>query len=169
MSTRADIGKMNHDGSVDAIYCHNSGDLAYDVLVNHYNTPERVNKLIALGDLSNIGPNLDQNPLIKLYHFNMGVDNPEKDKAFSTLPKSTHWAIYDTVKYFCTAYYRDRAVFLDKKEQEELMGEATTKPHITHAGSVKEYIEGCQKSLIPYCYLYTDRQWIKEYENEDWG
>lgn len=167
MSTRAYIGRLNADGSVDSIYCHNSGDLAYDVLVNHYATRERVNKLIALGDLSNIGPSLDQNPLIKLYHFNMGIDNSKCGKAFSRLPFDTRMAIYDTVKYFCTAYYRDRAKFLDQKQQQELMGEVVTKPHITHDDNVKQYVENCQKSFIAYCYLYTDGQWITEYGNED--
>lgn len=169
MSTRAYIGRMNHDGSVDSIYCHNSGDRAYDVLVNHYNTPERVNKLIALGDLSNIGANLDQNPLIKLYHFNMGIDEGDRDKAFGALPFDTRMAIYDTEKYFCTAYYRDRAVFLDKKQQIELFGSVQKAPQITHDKNVHDYVVGCQKSMIPYCYLYTDGQWIKEYINEDWA
>ena len=60
MSTRSLIGL--YDGkSVKYIYCHNNGYLSYNgvVLCLYYNSIERTSKLIELGDVRNIGYNLE--------------------------------------------------------------------------------------------------------------
>jgi len=54
MATRSTISKKNPDGTYSTIYCHwdgypsNNGKL----LLKYYNTDEKVNELISLGDLS---------------------------------------------------------------------------------------------------------------------
>lgn len=57
MSTRSYIGIVNKDGTVRAIYHHFDGYLSYlgRMLTTHYQTEERVNKLLDLGDISSIG------------------------------------------------------------------------------------------------------------------
>ncbi len=47
---------MNADGSIDSIYCHHDGYLSYngDILVNHYQTEEKVRELISLCDISSL-------------------------------------------------------------------------------------------------------------------
>ena len=57
MATRSTIAKRNEDGSITQIYCHWDGYVLGGVgetLFNHYNTPELVDQLIALGDLSSL-------------------------------------------------------------------------------------------------------------------
>lgn len=54
MSTRCVIGKLNADKSVTSIYCHHDGypSWAGKQLLDHYNTEETINPLLALGDTS---------------------------------------------------------------------------------------------------------------------
>jgi hypothetical protein len=56
MGTRSNIGIVNEDASVTAIYCHWDGFLSYNgkMLLNHYTTVGIVNQLMLLGDLSSL-------------------------------------------------------------------------------------------------------------------
>lgn len=84
MSTHCLICRKNADTSYDYIYCHWDGyyEHAGNILLKYYNTKEKVDDLIALGDLSSIGKKL--NPTTDSHSF----DNPEPD--------------------VCVAYGRDR-------------------------------------------------------------
>ena len=84
MSTHCLICRKNADTSYDYIYCHWDGyyEHAGNILSKYYNTKEKVDDLIALGDLSSIGKKL--NPTTDAHSF----DNPEPD--------------------VCVAYGRDR-------------------------------------------------------------
>lgn len=54
MSTRSHTGIWNEDGSLDVIYCHWDGYPSYNgaLLLHHYQDPEKIPELIALGDIS---------------------------------------------------------------------------------------------------------------------
>jgi hypothetical protein len=54
MSTRSRIGILNANGSTDTVYCHSDGYPEYQmpILMEHYNTVEKVEDLLDLGDLS---------------------------------------------------------------------------------------------------------------------
>ena len=56
MSTRSHIGIWNEDGSLDVIYCHWDGYPSYNgaLLLHHYQDPEKIRELIALGDISSL-------------------------------------------------------------------------------------------------------------------
>jgi hypothetical protein len=66
MATRSRIGIQNEDGSVDSIYCHFDGYPEHngDILVNHYSEREKVQKLINLGSISSLAPEVDAPALI---------------------------------------------------------------------------------------------------------
>jgi len=57
MATRSLIGKLNSDNTVSYIYCHYDGYPEYNgvILQEHYDTPFKVDQLLALGDLSVLG------------------------------------------------------------------------------------------------------------------
>jgi len=57
MSTRSRIGIVNKDGTVRSIYCHFDGypEGVGETLRKHYNTPEKINELLDLGDISTLG------------------------------------------------------------------------------------------------------------------
>ena len=63
MSTRSAIGIKNKKGEVKAIYCHFDGYPEYvgKVLVENYDTTEKVEELLALGDLSSLGERVKPN------------------------------------------------------------------------------------------------------------
>lgn len=62
MSTRACVAVMDVDGTVSSIYNHWDGYESFlgATLRDHYNTPEKVNELIALGDVSVLMPTLEE-------------------------------------------------------------------------------------------------------------
>lgn len=61
MSTNSTIAKLNNDGSVDVIYCHWDGYLEHNgkILKDHYTDPDKIDKLISLGNLSILGENIE--------------------------------------------------------------------------------------------------------------
>jgi hypothetical protein len=56
MATRSRISIENQDGSVTSVYCHWDGHIETNgvTLNNNYNTTDKVEELIALGDLSSL-------------------------------------------------------------------------------------------------------------------
>lgn len=56
MSTRSRIGIINPDGTIRSVYCHSDGYPSYNgrILLAHYKTARKINKLIDLGDLSSL-------------------------------------------------------------------------------------------------------------------
>jgi hypothetical protein len=73
MATRNRIAIENQDGSVTSIYCHWDGHIYTNgVILNyHYNTKEKVEELIELGDLSSLDKTLETTTS---YHRNNGED-----------------------------------------------------------------------------------------------
>ena len=61
MSTRVWIAKELENGKYRSIYCHNDGYPSHTgkILLTHYNTEEKLDKLLALGDISVIGGKLE--------------------------------------------------------------------------------------------------------------
>jgi len=86
MATRSRIGIENQDGTVTSIYCHWDGapDTNGVILKEHYSDRERVEKLIALGSLSSLAPEIDptgehsfekpQSGITVAYHRDRGED-----------------------------------------------------------------------------------------------
>ena len=66
MSTRSRIGILHPNGATDTIYCHCDGYPQHQmpILKEHYGTAEKVQALLALGDLSlldaRIAPDADE-------------------------------------------------------------------------------------------------------------
>ena len=60
MSTRSNIGVLNNDGTVTAIYCHWDGYVEHNgqILSEHYQEVEKVKELISGGDLSSLRPKI---------------------------------------------------------------------------------------------------------------
>ena len=94
MGTRSTIGVVDENGFVKAIYCHWDGYPEHNgrILRDHYNTPSKILKLIALGDLSVLGPEIG------------------RKHAFSEfeLPEVERGVYRALTEGWCTAYGRDR-------------------------------------------------------------
>jgi len=94
MGTRSTIGVVDENGFVKAIYCHWDGYPEHNgrILRDYYNTPSKILKLIALGDLSSLGPEIG------------------RKHAFSEfeLPEVERGVYRALTEDWCTAYGRDR-------------------------------------------------------------
>jgi len=97
MATRSNIAVVNEDKSITSIYCHWDGYPEYvgKILLNHYTNLSVINKLISLGNLSQLCENIDPTPTIDYHTF----DNPQSN--------------------VCVAYGRDRG----EKDQEAIVFE----------------------------------------------
>lgn len=64
MSTRSYICRENEDGSYTGVYCHMDGYLTYNgaMLLDHYSSKERVDKLLSLGNMSCLQANIEPDP-----------------------------------------------------------------------------------------------------------
>lgn len=64
MSTRSFIAKQIGENKFRTIYCHSDGYLTYNgaMLLDHYNTPEKLDALLNLGDISYLAPKIDPDP-----------------------------------------------------------------------------------------------------------
>lgn len=64
MSTRSLICREQPDGTYYGIYCHSDGYLSYNgaMLLDHYSDMEKLDKLLALGDISSLNINVDPDP-----------------------------------------------------------------------------------------------------------
>jgi hypothetical protein len=93
MATRSAIGMQNKDGSVTAVYCHWDGYPEHNgaILLEHYGRG-RTRKLLALGDLSSLGPNIGEKHAFSVYDL-----TPEQRTEHDALHRDS-----------CTFYGRDR-------------------------------------------------------------
>lgn len=66
MSTRSNIGIENPDGTISAIYCHFDGYLSGvgETLQTHYQDRAKVERLIALGNISALYAKIEPDPAI---------------------------------------------------------------------------------------------------------
>jgi hypothetical protein len=64
MSTRSTISLQLDNDEYKTIYCHSDGYLTHNgaMLLDHYNTKEKVEELLNLGDLSCLGPKVNPDP-----------------------------------------------------------------------------------------------------------
>lgn len=98
MSTNCLIAKQVGNDSYLTIYCHSDGypSDTGNMLLEHYNTPEKVNDLLALGDLSILKKKLSPNPTLPHSFSNRqkdvtvayGRDRGEEDVEAKTLTLS---------------------------------------------------------------------------------
>jgi hypothetical protein len=60
MGTRSLIGIENTDGTVNYVYCHWDGYPSHNgrILLEHYRSSALVRSLLALGDISSLGPSI---------------------------------------------------------------------------------------------------------------
>ena len=70
MSTRSFVGLVQPDGTIGAIYVHANGSPTWNgaVLLASYATPARIQALLALGFLSELGPELGEKHSFNTHH-----------------------------------------------------------------------------------------------------
>lgn len=115
MSTHSTISKVNSDGKLTRIYCHNSGYPAYNgaILLEVYNTEKKLDQLLSLGGLSSI----DHDGTATAYHRDEGEDleittiNPPILDTATEPTDETHNYVFKDGKwyyYYCEKKYSEK-------------------------------------------------------------
>ena len=135
MATRSNIGILNEDGTITAIYCHWDGypEGVGTTLVNHYQDEDKVRELLSLGSISILAP------IVAPPNPNGDIDN-EKMRAiaerFNPTPEHT-WD--EPLAGITVAYHRDRGEPFDQ----------------ISVASENVYNSG----WVDYHYLFKNNQW----------
>lgn len=153
MATRSIIAKKINDKESLAIYCHYDGYLEHNgvILYQEYNTPEKVDKLIGLGDLCVLQRKMDPNPEkahtrlrpqpgVCIY-YGRDMKNPDSEPTItqtSQLANLSNWAEhvywYDGSEWNHSIMYEDNSLhFKPLKEELELI-----KPYIELLKQMRE-------------------------------
>ena len=140
MSTHSAIVRKNKDGSYTGIYCHWDGYPSNNgkVLLDHYKTDEKIDSLIALGDISSLNEFVTPDASRETAK----TDSPYQ-KVDLTKPHSFDNVYNDTT----IAYHRDRGGELVKHEGESLIAVLSQIDH-------------------EYAYVWVDGNW--EVWGSDW-
>lgn len=88
MATRSGIA-ISHNGLIKAIYCHWDGYLENNgrILNQYYQDTDKINKLVALGDLSSLGAEIGEKNTVSTYKGQcefFGRDRGEDGTEFKT-------------------------------------------------------------------------------------
>ena len=89
MSTPSTINVKTTNGDIKSIYCHFDGypDHHVPILLNHYDSQEKAEELIALGNLSSLEESMEK---------------PEgKDRGHEA---TTHWTLYESLQEYGQKY-----------------------------------------------------------------
>ena len=122
MSTRSRIGIVREDNTEQYIYCHWNGYLSHNgrILEKYYNTPEKVEKLIALGNISELGKTPDE---CNAYHRDGGEKlqfwDTKQEYNYTYFEKNKKWMV-ETVEEFGDTYQRNlKAALLENYLNED--------------------------------------------------
>lgn len=109
MSTRSRIAIEQSDGTIKSVYCHSDGypEGVGAILKKHYTDPEKIEKLLELGDLSRLGTFYDEK-LAKMDWDKWDMEKEAREKL---------WAITSDM----TVPYKDRGEDVPAREDENLV------------------------------------------------
>jgi hypothetical protein len=148
MSTRANVGVLQNDGTVKVIYSHWDGypDYLLKTLKKYHNSLEKATALISLGDASYIGRYIEPSEGVKLFGFDFMPDLPEYAEQLAKLPAEQVRRIKNEYQSFDYSrfYGRDR-------------GE-TDVDAVTYS-SVDEWLDNLG-GMIEYAYLFKNGKWL---------
>lgn len=89
MSTRSYISRLNENGSVTGIYCHHDGypDGVGKMLNEHYTNEDKIDALMSLGDLSALGPGINDGTIAYARDRNEDLNPPATYTTVSEMKK----------------------------------------------------------------------------------
>ena len=131
MATRSTIAILREDGTVAKVYCHWDGYLENNgqILFDHYNTPEKIEALLAHGDISSLGRVVGEKHPFDTYNKDK---MSAEDLALADKAHEEDWTLY---------YGRDR-------------GESGTEAKVYR--DLGLYEKNAQFEEFNYCYIYGD-------------
>lgn len=146
MTTRSVIAMENETtGAIECIYCHNNGEPDYNgsILLESYNTPEKLRELLALGNLSALGKHVA----------------PVKELALTIYP----WITQEAVPHSFRTPHEDVTVAYRRDRGEEMI-----LPKVWQ--NRRELFEQMASEYsAAYAYLFSGgKWWFTTYKEENW-
>ena len=150
MATHSDIGIVNENGIVTMIYCNSDGDPKNvgKILLRHYQEEEKIQQLLAIGDLSVLGPEIgvkipfETHPIDRRNQcLAYGRDRGDSNVEARTFP-SLRDAIEEGVGKFSYFWKEDRWIFSTKKDAPQ-----TLTPEACRIGLSEEDIELAKETM----------------------
>lgn len=143
MATRSTIAIQREDGTVAQVYAHWDGYLEGngDILVKYYDTPEKIEALLAGGDISSLGKVVgERHPFDTFNKDKMSAE----DLALAARAEEEEWTLY---------YGRDR-------------GETGTEARVY--ANVEEYEKAGDSGMFEeFNYLFIEGRWYyKSYDGK---
>jgi hypothetical protein len=137
MGTRSTIALEFADGTVEQVYCHWDGYLAYNgkILFENYSDPFKLRELIDLGGLSSLRTT---------------IGTKHKFSSFDLATKIEQRIHEETTKDMCTFYTRDRG--------EEL--------RVNKFVDFEDYVENHQYEAYEYILRAGGNWYVKQHDNE---
>lgn len=153
MSTRSRIGVLNEDGTIRSIYVHWDGYPSNNgkILAEHYRDIRKIQKLIELGDISILGPEIGEKH--DFDYKTCEYDGPSGVYKYPYTERTlTRWYKYpaNVIKLWdtwCMAYGRDRGQHWREIGTEEHKNEA-------------EFVQMGDNSDAEWLYLYKGGEWL---------
>ena len=135
MATRSTIAILRDNGEVAKVYCHWDGYLEHngELLVKHYDTADKVEALIAGGDISSLGSQIGEKHPFDTYDKSK---LSAEDLALAERAEAEGWTMY---------YGRDR-------------GETGVEPKVY--ASLSLYEKNAQMEEYNYCFIYGEWYYI---------
>lgn len=148
MSTRANVGVLQNDGTVKVIYSHWDGypDYLLKNLRKYYKSLDKATALISLGDASYIGRYIEPSEGVKLFGFDFMPDLPEYAEQLAKLPAEQVQRIKDEYQSF------DYSRFYGRDRGETGVGAVTY-------SSIDEWLNNLG-AMIEYAYLFKNGKWF---------
>ena len=114
MTTKALVMIQNDDQTLRTAYISSDGYVkgVGAILANSYNTPSKVNELIALIYIDSLGYDIAPSNAIKDYGYEHGIDDPAKRKKWNVLSANKQLCIISKSINHTVALKRDRLDWL---------------------------------------------------------
>ncbi|QYU57973.1 hypothetical protein K1728_00745 [Weissella confusa] len=148
MSTRANVGVLQNDGTVKVIYSHWDGypDYLLKTLKKYHNSLDKATALISLDDASYIGRYIEPSESVKLFGFDFMPDLPEYAEQLAKLPAEQVRRIKNEYQSF------DYSIFYGRDRGE-------TDVDAVAYSSVDEWLNNLG-AMIEYAYLFKNGKWL---------
>ncbi len=134
------------------IYCHSDGYLMHNggILLDHYNTPEKVDELISLGALSYLGESLNPDPSKQHDFLNRqpgvcvayGRDRGEDHTEAEVLTIDKIKSLYPWVEYIYVFDKKWKVGYLEQDKETKLKNLETSLNRLWKRQGYKERIKG---------------------------
>lgn len=165
MSTRSTIGLRRSDGTVKKIYCHWDGYIEWNgsILQKYYSTADKVENLLALGNLSCLGPEIKPDDP---HDWDLGKIDHRFCRTYTSRGEPKEYAAPDQLEEYNYLFDESEAAWIVEQEVCKKPGDAAESIGL---GTIYDAYETAY--LIDLLAALPEEHWkkMKPANENDWG